>query len=393
VQAGIRYTTGSFAVRWLVTGTPLSRSLVERFVAGDTLDDGVAAAQALNDAGLAVSLDYLGEEVTTHDAAVAATRAAIESVERIATEDLVANISVKPSQLGLRIDFDLALENVERLLLAARRPGPAGKAGSEGIVGRQSASGAYRDEEAEEGEAPGRGEIFVRLDMESSAYTEATIQLVEELWAAGHRNVGTVVQAALRRSIEDIQRLNALGSRVRLVKGAYLEPPEIAYPRKADVDLTCVRGMRLLLREGVYPAIATHDEAVIAATRDYAYEIGLDRDRFEFQMLYGVRRDLQRELREEGYNVRIYVPYGDSWYPYLMRRIAERPANVVFVAGSIVRESGVSRLAMPLAWGVGLGVGAVLLRARQGSGGGEADSGPGEALQNFRAFGHDTDRI
>jgi proline dehydrogenase len=222
--------------------------------------------------------------------------------------------------------------------------------------------------------------------MESSAYTEATIRLVEQLWAAGHRGVGTVVQSALRRTIEDIQRLNALGSRVRLVKGAYLEPPEIAYPRKADVDLTCVRGMRLLLREGVYPAIATHDEAVIAATRDYAYEIGLDRDRFEFQMLYGVRRDLQRDLREEGYNVRIYVPYGDSWYPYLMRRIAERPANVVFVAGSIVRESGVSRLAMPLALGVGLGVGAVLLRARQGSGGREADSGPGDGPQEFQGF-------
>jgi proline dehydrogenase len=202
--------------------------------------------------------------------------------------------------------------------------------------------------------------------MESSAHTERTIQLVEALWAAGYHNVGTVVQSYLRRTLDDVRRLNRLGSRVRLVKGAYNEPADVAFQDKADVDAMFERAMQLLLSEGVYPAIATHDEDLIAATRRYAFEHGIPRESFEFQMLYGIRRDLQQRLREEGYNVRVYLPFGDSWYPYLMRRMAERPANLLFITGSILKESPVSRIARPVAIASGAVAGAVAALAWRG---------------------------
>lgn len=328
-REGVLYLSGNDRVRKLITETGFSRRMAERFVAGETLDDAIRAAKALNEAGLTVSLDYLGELVSKREEAIAAADMAIESLRRIGGEEIAGNISLKPSQLGLEIDREFCLENLERILSRAREAGN------------------------------GEGEIFVRLDMESSEYTERTIELVETLWERGYRNVGTVVQSYLHRTLADVRRLNRLGSRVRLVKGAYREPESVAYQDKAMVDQVFVDAMKVLLREGTYPAIATHDEAMIEATRLFAYEQGIPRDSFEFQMLYGIRRDLQQRLREEGYNVRVYIPYGDSWYPYLMRRMAERPANLLFITGSVVRESPFGRVAKPRALGAGVVAGVI----------------------------------
>jgi proline dehydrogenase len=323
----------------IITRAPLSRSFAQRFVAGDTLDDAVTAARALNDAGLTVSMDFLGESVQSRDEALQAAEMAVQVLEAIHREGLRANLSIKPTQLGLDIDEAFCRENVETVLRRARELGD------------------------------GEGEIFVRLDMESSGYTERTVALVESLWADGFHNVGTVLQTMLRRTPDDLERLIALGSRVRLVKGAYQEPESVAFPDKADTDRVYVEGMKRLLESGTYPAIATHDEAIIDAARRFVWERGIAKDSFEFQMLYGVRRDLQTRLREEGYNVRVYVPFGDSWYPYLMRRLAERPANVVFMAGSIVREArgdkGLRKPAAVLGAGIVAGIAAALLLRRR----------------------------
>jgi proline dehydrogenase len=253
-------------------------------------------------------------------------------------ERIDGNISIKPSQLGLDIEEQLCRDNVERILQRARELGNS------------------------------EDEIFVRLDMESSEYTERTVALLEALWNAGYRNVGTVLQSALRRTPEDVQRLIRLGARVRLVKGAYAEPPTEAFPEKKTVDLRFVEEMQVLLEEGTYPAIATHDEAMINATRRWAFETGIGKDQFEFQMLYGVRRDLQARLREEGYHVRVYIPFGESWYPYLMRRLAERPANVMFMAGSVIKESPLRRIAHPMAVGAGVVAGGLAALAWRGRG-------------------------
>jgi proline dehydrogenase len=323
----------------IITRAPISRGFAARFVAGDTLQEALEAARALNAAGLTVSLDFLGESVADRAEAGQAADMAIRILEAIAREGLQANISMKPTQLGLDIDEAFCRENVERVLTRARELGD------------------------------GQGEIFVRMDMESSAYTERTIALVEGLWADGFRNVGTVLQSMLRRTSADVERLITLGSRVRLVKGAYQEPDAVAFPDKADTDRMYVEEMKRLLEAGNYPAIATHDEAIIDATRRFVWERGISKDSFEFQMLYGVRRDLQTRLREEGYNVRVYVPFGDSWYPYLMRRLAERPANVVFMAGSVIKEVRADSrgLAKPAALGAGVlaGIAAVLAWRRR----------------------------
>jgi proline dehydrogenase len=265
-----------------------------------------------------------------------ATQAAIHALEEMAAHGVDGNISVKPTQLGLNLDADFCRANIERVLTRARELGD------------------------------GEGEIFVRLDMEASEYTERTVGLVESLWADGHRNVGTVLQSYLHRTPDDVERMIALGARVRLVKGAYMEPPTVAYPDKADVDRMYVEEMQMLLSRGTYPAIATHDEAMIDATRRYAFEQGISKQSFEFQMLFGIRRDLQVRLREEGYRVRIYIPFGSSWYAYLMRRMAERPANMFFVAGNVVRESPVSRIAKPGVLGAGVLAGALATLAWRG---------------------------
>lgn len=338
-RQSLLYLSQSPTAQRLVTGTPVSRHIAERFVAGDTVNDAVQAARELNQAGLSVSLDYLGEAVANREEAVAAADMAVRIVERIAAEGIDANLSIKPSALGLDVDEAFCRENIERVLGRARELGD------------------------------GEGEIFVRLDMESSAYTERTVALVEDLWANGYRNVGTVLQSYLYRTPDDLERLVALGSRIRLVKGAYKEPETVAYPDKADVDRMYVQEMETLLERGRYPAIATHDEAIIDATRRFAWERGVAKESFEFQMLYGIRRDLQVRLREEGYNVRVYVPFGSSWYPYLMRRLAERPANVLFIAGSIARESPVRRFAKPTAIGAGIIAGTLAALAWRNRGG------------------------
>jgi proline dehydrogenase len=338
LRQSLLFLSDSPAARRFVTRTPLSRNLAERFVAGDTLEDALIAAKALNEDGLTVTLDYLGEAVQTRDEADAATEMAIRTLEGIATDDIQGNISIKPTQLGLDFDADFCEENVVRVLERARELGD------------------------------GEGELFVRLDMESSDYAERTVALVESLWARGYRNVGTVLQSYMRRTPDDLRRLNALGSRVRLVKGAYKEPESVAFQDKAEVDRMFVEEMKTLLDEGTYPAIATHDEAMISATRRYAFERGVSTRSFEFQMLYGIARDAQQRLREEGYNVRVYVPFGDSWYPYLMRRMAERPANLMFVVNAVVRESRLRRMASPIVIGAGAvagATGALLLRKRR----------------------------
>jgi proline dehydrogenase len=333
LRQSLLYLSQSPAAQRLVTGTPISRRMAERFVAGESLDDAIRAARASNEAGLSVSLDYLGESVATREEAEAATGMAIATLERIAAERVDGNISIKPTQLGLDIDEEFCRRNVERVLERARALGD------------------------------GAGEIFVRLDMESSEYTERTVALVEQLWAAGYRNVGTVLQSYLERTPDDLRRMLELGARVRLVKGAYKEPPSVAYQDKAEVDRMFVREMQTLLEKGSYPAIATHDEAMIDATRRWAFERGVRKDAFEFQMLYGIRRDLQQRLREEGYNVRVYIPFGDSWYPYLMRRMAERPANLFFITGNVLRESPVGRAGKPVAIGAGIVAGALAAMA------------------------------
>jgi proline dehydrogenase len=278
-------------------------SFARRFVAGETIEDAVRAARALHDRGLLLTLDHLGENVTSVAEAVAAARDYLTIVDTIERAGIDRNISLKLTALGLDVDKQRALENLGAILARAEPDG-----------------------------------FFVRLDMESSHYTDVTLEIVETMWDRGHRGLGVVLQAALRRSEGDLARLNTLGMRVRLVKGAYTEPRSIAYQKKADVDAAFERMMLRLIAEGTYPAIATHDEVMIDATRRAAAAAGLGPDRFEFQMLFGVRRDLQARLVAEGYRVRVYVPYGRQWFPYFMRRLGERPANVLFVARSLLRE-------------------------------------------------------
>jgi proline dehydrogenase len=290
------------AVAQFVRGSVLTRGLVTRFVAGETLDDALQAAGELNEQGIRASLDHLGENTRDEAEARAATRAYVAALEGIAGGEVGANISLKLTALGLDLGEALCRRELERVLARA-------------------------------GELGG---IFVRVDMEGSAYTERTLRMVRDLHRT-YPHVGTVLQAYLYRTRDDLETLIDDRVRVRLVKGAYAEPPALAYPRKRDTDRNYVRLMEQLLREGDYPALATHDEAMIAHARSYARRKRISPSQFEFQMLYGVRHDLQETLAREGYNVRAYVPYGAQWYPYLTRRLAERPANLAFVAANLRR--------------------------------------------------------
>ncbi|HEX9244613.1 MAG TPA: proline dehydrogenase family protein [bacterium] len=282
---------------------PVLRRAALRFVAGERLEDAVAVIRRLNQAGLLATLDVLGEHTATRDGAAAGAESYLVILDELRRSGVDSNLSLKLSQLGLDVDEALCEALLRRVLARA-------------------------------------GTMFVRVDMESSQYTDRTLRLVEALWAGGLRNVGVVIQSYLRRSEADVERMIALGIRVRLVKGAYAEPPSVAFPRKQDVDLSFERLAERLLRRGTYPAIATHDERLIDAAKRAAAAGGIAPDRFEFQMLYGIRRDLQARLRREGYRVRVYVPFGEEWYPYFMRRLAERPANVMFVLKSVLRERG-----------------------------------------------------
>jgi proline dehydrogenase len=285
-----------------VTSNNSTRSMARRFVAGETLDEAIATARKCNDAGMFVSLDYLGENVSTTTDAQRARDAYLEIFERIAKERLQANVSCKLTQLGL----DLSAEFCEGLVLS--------------VVERAA---GYDN--------------FLRVDMEGSIYTERTVELVKRIRARSPA-IGTVIQAYLYRSERDIQDLLGYGCRVRLCKGAYKESADVAFERKPDVDANYVRLMQMLLPSGFYHAIATHDPHMIGETIRWAAAKQISKDDFEFQMLYGIRTDLQRRLVHGGYRVRVYIPYGRDWFPYFMRRLAERPANIGFLVRNFFRK-------------------------------------------------------
>ena len=274
-----------------------------RFIAGETVDEAIAAVADLPGKGLNLTLDYLGESVSSADAASAVAADYVQIIGAIVASGIERNISLKLTQLGLTIDRATCVDNLRRILDAATTH-----------------------------------EFFVRIDMENSPYTQVTFDVFETVWGLGYRNVGVVLQSCLPRSLEDAKRMIAVGARVRLVKGAYKEPRGVAYQEKEQVDAAFVVITKLLLSQGTFPAIATHDPAMIAATREHAAANGITPDRFEFQMLYGIRRDLQTQLAAEGFGMRVYIPFGREWFPYFMRRLGERPANVGFVVRGVLSE-------------------------------------------------------
>ena len=298
------YLSGSTTARRFVRSAPGARTMARRFVAGETVEDGITAARQLNKTGMSVTLDYLGESVNSREEARAAADVYIQMIDRIAAEGLDANVSLKLTQMGQDIETAFLRENVGRVLDRARAV-----------------------------------DMFVRFDMEASTHTQKTLDFFRSLWSEGHRNIGVVIQSYLRRSKGDIEQLNVDKVRVRLCKGAYKEPASVAYQEKSEVDRSYVELMQLLLEYGNYPGIATHDPAMIRATRAFAEQRQIDSSRYEFQMLYGVRRDLQQQLVRDGYRMRVYVPFGEAWYPYLMRRMAERPANLLFIMNAVMAES------------------------------------------------------
>ncbi|HTM03461.1 MAG TPA: proline dehydrogenase family protein [Vicinamibacterales bacterium] len=278
-------------------------SFARRFIAGETVEEAIRAARTLQSRGLLLTLDYLGESVRTMAEADAATREYVRLIDVIVASGIERNVSLKLTQLGVDIDRATCVDNLRRILEPAQRHG-----------------------------------FFVRIDMENSRYTDVTLEVFETLWQQEYRAIGIALQAYLRRTEADVRRMNELGARVRLVKGAYKEPPTTAFAHKSEVDANFLVLMRLLLDGGTYPAIATHDEAILDATRAYASDHGIGRERFEFQMLYGIRRDLQASLVADGYHMRVYVPFGRQWFSYFMRRLGERPANVGFVIRGILHE-------------------------------------------------------
>lgn len=292
--------------------------MATRFVAGETLEAAIAAARALNEKGINVTLDHLGEFTSNPDEACQAADDAIAILDAVEQSGVRASISIKLSQMGLAIDKDLCAENLRRILQAAQTHGN-----------------------------------FVRIDMEDAPTVDDTLALYRQMRAEGFENLGVVQQAYLYRVEADVTALLKEGAHIRLCKGAYKEPPNVAYPQKSDVDLNYDRLARMMLESAVRqgtprlsedgltpppPAIATHDELRIAHVKRLVAELGLPKDALEFQMLYGIRRDLQEQLVAEGYPVRVYVPYGTQWYPYFMRRLAERPANVWFLLSNMLKD-------------------------------------------------------
>jgi proline dehydrogenase len=287
-----------------VRNNSFARKFASRFVAGETLPEALAATRALNAKGLTASLDLLGESVTNDKEARAARDAYLEILSRIHDEKLDANVSVKLTAMGLDISEDLCVSIMQDVLTRAQQVGS-----------------------------------FVRLDMEGSAYTDRTLRLFyDRLYPSFKANVGIVLQSYLYRTKDDVLKATGARARVRICKGAYKEPPTVARQDKKDVDRSYIECMQELLTNGNYPGIATHDPRIIDAAKAYVKSNGIATERFEFQMLYGVRRDLQEQLVREGYRMRVYVPFGTQWYPYLMRRLAERPANVAFITGSVMAE-------------------------------------------------------
>lgn len=286
----------------LVTHFSAFQNLTRRFVAGETIDDAVAAIRKLNSKGITASFDHLGESITSPGEARAEVDEYRRLLSRIESERLDCNVSIKLTQLGLDIDPKLCLENAGHIV-----------------------------EEAE------KRHNFVRIDMEDSEHTQSTLEVFTNLRRRSE-NVGIVLQAYLYRTRKDLEDMLAAGARVRLCKGAYNEPASVAFAQKSATDHNYIELTRILLASDSYHGIATHDEAIIAATKRFVEEQAIGRDHFEFQMLYGVRRDLQEQLVRDGYRLRVYVPYGKHWYPYFMRRLAERPANIWFVLKNLLRE-------------------------------------------------------
>ena len=291
------------AIKRTLVQNGMSKGIVQRFVAGETLEEALVTARRLQEKKIGTALDLLGENVATEPEAKEAASAYIRVLDALAESGLPSPyISIKLTALGLDLSDAMAAQNLSLILTASR---------------------AYPD-------------AFVRVDMEGSAYTQRTLDIVR----ASHRefgSVGTVLQSALRRTDDDLALLISDGISVRLVKGAYAEPSSVAFPEKSDVDTAYVRQMRELLQHGYHPAIATHDEAILHEAKRFVRENGVENDRYEFQMLLGIRRDLQETLAQEGYHVRAYVPFGVSWYPYFMRRLAERPANIGFILRNLIK--------------------------------------------------------
>jgi len=305
LRAGLLWLSEQPQVFRFVRRNGLAKRFASRFVAGETVESAVAALKDLNGARLSASLDLLGESVLHAEEAVHARDTYLETLDRIRAAGADANVSVKLTQMGLDIDEALCIANLRAIIAKAKAHGS-----------------------------------FVRIDMEQSAYTAKTLQLFRDtLFREFGGAVGVVLQSYLRRTEADVDAMIELGARVRLCKGAYKEPETVAFPAKRDVDANYVECMERLLAHGQYPGIATHDEKIIAHAKAFTKAKNILPARYEFQMLYGVRRDLQHALRREGYNVRVYVPFGTHWYPYLMRRLAERPANIVFIVGNVVKES------------------------------------------------------
>ena len=287
----------------IATGFPAFKKMTTRFVAGEDLEQTVAAIRALNALGCTASFDHLNEDVSQVSATEEEVREYLRILARIDETGIRSNVSIKLTQFGLGIDPELAYKNARTVVEDAARRGN-----------------------------------FVRVDMEGSNVTQVTLDIFRRLRSEfGLNDVGIVVQSYLRRTWDDVQELLKIPARIRICKGAYNEPPEVAFPDKRDVDENYVRVMRALLASGVYHGIATHDPKMIDATVDFAQKQGIGKEAFEFQMLYGVRRDLQEQLARDGYNVRVYVPYGKQWYPYFMRRLAERPANVWFILKNLFK--------------------------------------------------------
>lgn len=305
LRSSLLYLSRQQRIFDFVKNVGFARKMASRFVAGETISTALAAVEQLNAKGISASLDLLGESVSSEAEARDTGRQYLEILDRIEQQKLQANVSVKLTALGQDISDELGLEVVRQVLERAKQ---------------------YKS--------------FVRLDMESSEYTDRTLDTFEQkLYPDFPENVGVVLQSSLRRTLIDVERANRLKCRVRICKGAYLEPATVAFPDKADVDRNYVEAMHRLMEHGNYPGIATHDEVIINEAKRFAKARGIASDRFEFQMLYGVRRDLQEQIVKEGYRIRVYVPFGSQWYPYLMRRLAERPANIAFMAGNIMKES------------------------------------------------------
>jgi proline dehydrogenase len=309
LRSALLYLSGQPQIFKFVRNNRLAKSFANRFVAGETLDTALTAVARLNARGITASLDLLGESVHNEAEARAAGQAYVNMLDRIYEHKADANVSVKLTAMGLDISEDLCVAIMHKILQRARE---------------------YR--------------TFVRIDMESSEYTQRTLDLFEQrLYPSYRENVGIVLQSYLYRAYADVEHANLIKARVRICKGAYKEPETVAYPDKKDVDASYIRCMHALLKHGNYPGIATHDPAIIKEAKRFVKENQIAASRFEFQMLFGVRRDLQDQLVREGYRMRVYVPFGTQWYPYLMRRLAERPANVAFLTGNLFKEMVGSR--------------------------------------------------